>query len=659
MPGRPLRALVMSALRVEYLAMRAHLADLRDEEHRSGTRFEAGRLRDGRCEVVLAQAGAGNVKAGVIAERAIGMFEPDLLLFVGVAGALHDDLRLADVVVATRVDAYHGGTAAADFLARPQTWPANYRLEELARLVDRTGGWQRRAGEDGTAAGSAVYFRPVAAGEVVLDSRDSALFDQLRRLHNDAAAIAMEDAGVAQAAHLNDALPVLVIRGISDHADGHKTDADRLGWQQQAAAAAAAFAAALLARHTPVPGPPAAAAARQAPAGPGVPLPGVAARRKLPQFTYVQRKTTGFVGRDHAFAEFAAFLAAHPSGYLIVEGLPGAGKTSLLAEEVRRRDWPAHFNIAAQGINSVAAFQESLHGQLAGRYALRLRPPGAGDDGDGRYLGRLLEETAGLLSAEDQLVIVVDALDEASGEQPGANALFLPTVLPAGLFLLVSRRARTAPLHLDGASAVVDLMARPAENRRDAALFIRNSLARPELAARIAGVADREQVVSGLLDRSELNFMYLVYVLRDIEDGRMRPDDLSGLPHGLSAYYERHLGQMLSRGTGATLSLQTIYALATIREPVPASLLAGVMRVSEVEVVLLLADWAQFLQVTRHGELPLYSFYHQGFCDFLMRNDTVRACGVDLGELSSTVGRRLMERLGLDLGGPGQAGPAL
>lgn len=56
----------------------------------------------------------------------------------------------------------------------------------------------------------------------------------------------MEAAGVAQAAHLNDSLPVVVVRGISDRADGGKVAADGAGWQPRAVINAAAFAVALL-----------------------------------------------------------------------------------------------------------------------------------------------------------------------------------------------------------------------------------------------------------------------------------------------------------------------------------------------------------------------------------------------------------------------------
>ena len=41
----------------------------------------------------------------------------------------------------------------------------------------------------------------------------------LREHYNDAVAVEMEAAGVAQAGHLNDGLPAIMVRGISDYAD--------------------------------------------------------------------------------------------------------------------------------------------------------------------------------------------------------------------------------------------------------------------------------------------------------------------------------------------------------------------------------------------------------------------------------------------------------
>lgn len=239
---------VLTALDLEYLAVRAHLVGLRQRRHPAGTLFETGQLPGSDVMIVIAVTGAGNPGAGVLTERAIAMFRPQALLFVGVAGSLADDLGLGDVVVATKVYAYHGGKDEdGGFLARPRAWEAPHELDQLARHISRTNSWATLLDPVSQRRPPAVHFRPIAAGEVVLNSRDTPLAQQLRRTYNDAAAIEMESAGVSQAGHLNRNLPVLTVRGISDKADGFKENADRAGSQTTAAAHAAAFALALAA----------------------------------------------------------------------------------------------------------------------------------------------------------------------------------------------------------------------------------------------------------------------------------------------------------------------------------------------------------------------------------------------------------------------------
>ncbi|GLY88777.1 hypothetical protein [Actinoallomurus iriomotensis] len=70
--------------------------------------------------------------------------------------------------------------------------------------------------------------------------------DRLPGRGDDAAGIEMEGAGVSIAGHLNQSLPVLIVRGISDRADGTKGTTDRRGTRETAARHAAAFAFALV-----------------------------------------------------------------------------------------------------------------------------------------------------------------------------------------------------------------------------------------------------------------------------------------------------------------------------------------------------------------------------------------------------------------------------
>lgn len=237
---------ILTAIDPEYRAVRAKLTNLKRHAHPMGTLFEVDRLAGHDCRVALTQVGSGNHAAAVLGERAIAEFAPVALMFVGVAGRLRESLALGDIVVANRVYAYHGGTSLDDGLkSRPRAWEAPHRALQIAQHVSRTGDWIHHL-PDGTEP-PAMVFGAVAAGEIVQDSTISAEARWIREHYNDACAIEMEAAGVAQAAHLNDSLPVVVIRGISDPADGTKATADRAGWQPRAAANAAAFAAALAA----------------------------------------------------------------------------------------------------------------------------------------------------------------------------------------------------------------------------------------------------------------------------------------------------------------------------------------------------------------------------------------------------------------------------
>ncbi|MFC1436374.1 hypothetical protein ACEZDB_37645 [Streptacidiphilus sp. N1-3] len=245
-------AVVLTALPLESEAVRRHLTDLRTLVHPTGTRFDEGRLRGTAWRVAVAEIGAGNGAAAVITERAFTWLEPEALFFVGVAGGLKDDVALGDVVVGTRIYAYHGGKLEhGRFEFRPRAWDASHRLEQAARMALRGQEWADRIPEaSGSAGGSGgaphVHFAPIAAGDVLLNDPRSTLAQQLKHGYNDAVAIEMESAGVAQAAHLTGRLQALTIRGISDKADGRKHAADAGGSQPRAAAHAAAAVFAVL-----------------------------------------------------------------------------------------------------------------------------------------------------------------------------------------------------------------------------------------------------------------------------------------------------------------------------------------------------------------------------------------------------------------------------
>lgn len=66
------RAVILTAIPVEYIAVRGHLSDLQEEIHPKGTIYERGKfIANGKVwEVVIVEIGAGNSAAAMEAERA-------------------------------------------------------------------------------------------------------------------------------------------------------------------------------------------------------------------------------------------------------------------------------------------------------------------------------------------------------------------------------------------------------------------------------------------------------------------------------------------------------------------------------------------------------------------------------------------------------------
>ncbi|MDN3024942.1 5'-methylthioadenosine/S-adenosylhomocysteine nucleosidase [Streptomyces sp. S.PB5] len=233
-------ALVLTALPLEYDAVRAHVEERQERVHRDGTRIEQGRLPGTAWQIALAELGVGADRAAALTSQLINWLRPEAVFFVGVAGSLKDDVEIGDVVVGTQVYEIHGGKQTPDgFLVRPKSLPGSHALEQAARFAVKDMPDVR------------PHFAPIATGDVVLADADSAIAAFIRRNFNDAAAIEMEGYGATQAAHLNGRLDSLIVRGISDHANADKHKADAKGSQPLAARQAAAVTVAVLRRHGP------------------------------------------------------------------------------------------------------------------------------------------------------------------------------------------------------------------------------------------------------------------------------------------------------------------------------------------------------------------------------------------------------------------------
>jgi nucleoside phosphorylase len=189
--------------------------------------YERGQfLAEGQSwDVGIVEVGPGNPSAAVEAERAIAHFSPDVIFFVGVAGGIKD-VTIGDVVAATEVYSYEFGNAGEIFQTRPKSRDADYGLEQRARAEARKGDRLQRLANAPDPAPK-VFVGPIAAGEKVIASQQSAVFQLLRSHYEDAIAVEMEGFGFLSALRGHKQVDAIVIRGISDLIEG-KGEVDRL-----------------------------------------------------------------------------------------------------------------------------------------------------------------------------------------------------------------------------------------------------------------------------------------------------------------------------------------------------------------------------------------------------------------------------------------------
>lgn len=237
-----LRALVLTAIQVEFKAVRAHLRDLHEEHHEQGNIYERGTFETegGNWEVLIVQTGATNQQAALETERAIQHFKPNVALFIGVAGGLKD-VAIGDVVAATKVYGYESGKASTSFEARPEVGRSGYALANRAAAEARSERWRSRITVPPSGSPPRVFVAPIAAGEKVVANTRSTIHQFLRNQYGDALAVEMEGLGFLNAVHANQNVEALVVRGISDCIDS-KSAADEAGSQEQASRHASAFA---------------------------------------------------------------------------------------------------------------------------------------------------------------------------------------------------------------------------------------------------------------------------------------------------------------------------------------------------------------------------------------------------------------------------------
>jgi nucleoside phosphorylase len=203
--------------------------------------------------IVVSPSGMGPVQATLTAGAAVVKWRPEHVIVVGIAGGLKDEVALGDVMVARSVADYSVGKVGEDN-TREERWeqyPADAALLQATNAFKT--GWTDLVKEDrpGGAGAPSRHTGVIATGGDVIASKD--VIAAYRKDMPKLIGVEMEGGGVAAALHGTRHRPrFLMVRGVSDLADGEGNAATKKQWRAYARDVAAAYAIGLL-RHGPVP----------------------------------------------------------------------------------------------------------------------------------------------------------------------------------------------------------------------------------------------------------------------------------------------------------------------------------------------------------------------------------------------------------------------
>ena len=158
--------------------------------------------------VILSTSGVGKVSAAMTTQYLINKFDPEIILFTGIAGALNSSYKIGDIIIANTCIQYDIDASELGFSPGTipytdyKTFTSDYELLGLSKKIETK---------------NTIHFGTILTGDQFISHKKRInykhLFDYFK-----GDAIEMEGAALAHVCTHNN-LPFLVIRTISDKAD--------------------------------------------------------------------------------------------------------------------------------------------------------------------------------------------------------------------------------------------------------------------------------------------------------------------------------------------------------------------------------------------------------------------------------------------------------
>ncbi|GCL38827.1 hypothetical protein SR1949_39460 [Sphaerospermopsis reniformis] len=321
-------------------------------------------------------------------------------------------------------------------------------------------------------------------------------------------------------------------------------------------------------------------------------------------------KSENFVGRGFVLSAINNFLHRYPKGYFTIVGVPGSGKSAILAQLVLQNPDIIYYDAQIPGKNRVEEFLTDVCTQLIRKFQSLLNSENLDfDHYDSSVFSLLLQQISERLSLDSKLIIIIDGLDRVDihSQAVGTNLFHLPRYLPNQVYFIFARRPYKKShggLLIEAPAQVLDLGDFQRENREDVREFIRRK--------RTAETQSSQRNIIDLID--EDNFMYVQQVLTAFSEGFYdQPENINSIPPNLESYYQQHWQKM--QGDGLSDVAVNVLRILTAGEmqPMSAFAISQVINEDVFDVMEVMEQWLEFLREFREGKEVKYQLYHHGF----------------------------------------------
>jgi hypothetical protein len=341
--------------------------------------------------------------------------------------------------------------------------------------------------------------------------------------------------------------------------------------------------------------------------------------------------------RHSVFNEVKGFIDGQPSGYFMIEGGAGMGKSWLIAYSATTLHdsglyncvW--HFNELASGLNGSYDLLKSLFSQLSSRYDLahlqqEYERVLQNDTGYAAFYQTLFDHLSYCEPLEGYpLIILIDALDETSSSDSSieakSNTQFIPQRLPKNIYFIITSRDFSRETFI-GNTKKIRLTVRSAFQKKDIEGYIRQQARKNDVKNWIGkqywekGTDPTEAFVELMIRSSQLTFIYLFFVFRQIENHTP-----ASMPLGIENYYAQQLTRLYGSSPVTKSASQKIFDAILQFPPSVSAITIQRYTSLDFDTIHDVCKAASSIKLIEEYEndfhVRFYSYFHKSFYDYL------------------------------------------